>query len=229
MPETFLGLVLFAASVGPGYVFLRIMEKWEPRRDRTLLYEAAELIVVGAVASALAGLIVLLVGEAIGAIDSEQLVAERFTYVVREPGTCLLALLAFLLLSYGSTALIAHWLYTPSGVKPEDRKRLHPNDTVWYGAFSRDLPKGHGALARVVMRDGRVIHGALRHFSTDGPDASGIVLAPPLGGTIKIENSVTGTRLRVTSDRLILSEADIRDVFVNYVPLRDPGSGDGGQ
>src|SRR5690348_12924498 len=165
MPETLLGLVLFAASVGPGYVFIRIAERWEPQRKLTPLLEAAGLVVIGATASALAALLVLLVGEALGGIDSEQLAADRFTYVVREPGASLLALVAFLIVSYGSAAAIAYLRYTPFDVKREHRKEIHPADDPWFKAFIRDAPKDHATAVTLGMRDGRRIDGILSAFS----------------------------------------------------------------
>jgi hypothetical protein len=229
MPEPLFSLVLFAASVGPGYVFLRIAERWEPRRDRTALHEAAELVVIGAVTSAVAALIVLLVGEAIGGIDADRLVADQFAYVVKEPGTSLIFLLAFLILSYGSAALLAYRLYMPFDVRSEDRKLFHPNDTLWNVAFSRELPKRHAAWVRVATRDGRIIAGFLQAFSGDDSDPKGLVLVPPHGGSIKVTYLATGKKLELDSDCLVLDGADIGDVFVNYVPLDTSSSADGGQ
>lgn len=229
MPETLLGLVLFAASVGPGYLFLRIAERWEPQRKLSSLQEAAELVVIGAIASVLAALIVLLVGEAIGGIDSEQLVADRFTYVIREPGTSLLALVAFLIVSYGSTAVIAYLRYTPFDVKREHRREIHPADDPWFKAFSRDAPSDHTAAVTLGMRDGRRIDGILSAFSMEDSGRRGIVLAPPIGGHITVAESVEAERKSLKSDRLVLDEDDVREIFVRYFPLDAPGSADGGE
>ena len=98
MPDTLLGLAVFAAAVGPGYVFLRIAERWTPRRDRSTLHEAAELVVVGATTTAIAVLAVLALGEAADKIDASQVVANRSNYLIQEPTRSLALLVAVLLI-----------------------------------------------------------------------------------------------------------------------------------
>jgi hypothetical protein len=219
MPETLVGLVVFAAGAGPGYVFIRIAERWTPRQERSALLEAAELVVVGATATAIAVLFVLAIATCTGWIDGNQLIADRFTYAIKEPARSLGALIVVLVISYGGAALIAYLLYTPHGVPKEDRKLIRPNDTVWYGVFSRDLPARHAVWITVEMKDGRLVSGLLRAFPTGDEDRRELALAPPKGGHIEMVNSSTGMRSTLTSDALILTESDIRNIHVRYTPL----------
>jgi hypothetical protein len=52
IPETLVGIIVFTAGVGPGYLFVQLAERYGPRRDRSQLEEAAELLVVGSAATA---------------------------------------------------------------------------------------------------------------------------------------------------------------------------------
>jgi hypothetical protein len=47
VPSTVIGLVLFAALVVPGYVWIRAVEKLRPRPGRSGLTEVADLVFVG--------------------------------------------------------------------------------------------------------------------------------------------------------------------------------------
>jgi Family of unknown function (DUF6338) len=79
IPSTLLGLVAFAASLGPGYVDVRVSEKREPRHERTQLLEAAELIVIGGLASSLAALVVLSLAHAAHVVDVQRLSNDGWT------------------------------------------------------------------------------------------------------------------------------------------------------
>lgn len=101
-----LGLILLLAGIGPGYVFVRVAERREPRIERSQLLEAAELLVVGAVLSTAAALVVLIITQATRALDLEALADNGVKYILREPIPNLTALLATLLLSYGAAYVL---------------------------------------------------------------------------------------------------------------------------
>jgi len=218
MPASLFGLVVFAAAVGPGHVFLRIAERWTPRSDRSTLREAAELVVVGATSTAIALLVVVSLGNWTGFLDPEQIVANRTTYIVREPVSSLVVLLLVLALSYGAAAICAYLIYTPLRVPRSQRKHHRPNDTIWYSALSRDLPDGHAVWATVEMGDRRQISGLLRAFPTHEKDRHDLALAAPIGGQILVEDE-KGNSSTLNSDRVILQETDIRSIYVRYQPL----------
>ena len=220
MPSTLVGLVVFAASVGPGWAFIRIAEKWTPRRERTPLQEAAELVVVGATATAISVLLVLVLAQSHGWLASSTLLKEQTGYIAKEPLHSLVALMTVLGISYGGATFVAFVLYTPHRVPKKERSRIHPNDTVWYGAFSRDLPKKRAVWLDVDTVDGWKFAGILRSFPSDETERREISLRRPTSGYIKMVDP-EGKEAFLNSDSLILSDAQIRAIYVRYVPLKD--------
>jgi hypothetical protein len=75
IPNTLLGIVVFAAAVGPGFLYVRIAELWRPYRERTPLREAAELVIVGSIASTAGVFVALILGDATGGLDTNKLAA----------------------------------------------------------------------------------------------------------------------------------------------------------
>ena len=53
IPSTLLGLLLFAGSIAPGYIYILIAERRRPRPPRSGALEVAELVSVGGLCSAL--------------------------------------------------------------------------------------------------------------------------------------------------------------------------------
>ena len=107
IPGTLAGLLVFAASIGPGYVWVRIEEKRRPRPERTPLLEAAELFFVGATASTVAFLTVLVAGDRLDVLDPDRLAQDGVSYLLREPERGLGSVALALLLAYGGTAIVA--------------------------------------------------------------------------------------------------------------------------
>lgn len=78
--HTLLGLLLFAASLGPGYVYLRVAELREPRQERSQLVEAAELVFAGVVASTIGSLVIVAIAEATETVDVDELALDPASY-----------------------------------------------------------------------------------------------------------------------------------------------------
>ncbi len=51
IPDTVLGLLLFAASLGPGFLFMWELNRRAPRPDQTQLEQTAQMVLIGAFAS----------------------------------------------------------------------------------------------------------------------------------------------------------------------------------
>jgi len=85
IPDSLVGLVLFAASLGSGYVYVCVAELRQPRQERSQLVEAAELVFIGAIASSLAALLVAFTAEATGFSDLDVLADDGSTYAVDHP------------------------------------------------------------------------------------------------------------------------------------------------
>lgn len=160
IPSTVTGLVVFLASVGPGYLYVRVAERWRPYRERTVLREAAEIVVSGSLATLVGVVVALLVARVVNVIPNrEALIDAPGRYLILHPGRMGLTLLIVLVVSYGLAWLIAR--FAPG------RGAEVFADSGWYGALERKLPKDHGVMATVELQDGRTIAGAVRAFTAE--------------------------------------------------------------
>jgi hypothetical protein len=219
IPGTLLGLLAFAASMGPGFVYFRVAERYELVPQRSPLEEATRLIVVGSLASLVAALAVLAAAEALDAVDTSALADDPGRYVVTEPIRSLGSLLAIFVLSYGGAALSA-WL-----IHRRKAPSIRPGDAAWHGAFWRDrLGRGEDEgkpqavwLTVELQDDGRLISGPLRSytFGTDQPRE--LTLSKPI-----ILNDPKAGRREIPYDFLILEADRIRYVTGSYTPGEPP-------
>lgn len=203
IPGTFLGLVLFVASLGPGYVFLATTERRRPRRDQSQLGEAVQMAVIGAMASGSAALAVL----GSGVIEKSRLASEGGHYFLLQPTRGLGALLLFFLLAYLGAWLAARiWcLGLP--------KSRHPAATGWQLAFAdRREDRSDLTILTVEMADGRRVTGVLGDFTGTAGDDRELVLVPPLA--VQVEHSTKAVELN--DNFLVLREAEIRAITGRY-------------
>jgi hypothetical protein len=207
IPDTLLGLLLFAAGVGPGYVFVWATERYEARPSRSPLLEAAQLVIVGGLTSLVAALIVLSVSDWRGWIDTDQIAAEPGDYLITEPGKSLGVLLAILLLSYGSAWLIAQL------VNRGKEESILPGDPPWSVALSRDCPDDRAVGLTVELTDGRLVTGSLRSFSLGEEQAPSIQLVQPL-----FVSTPDGQEGRVPYEFFVVGADEIRCIVGNYRP-----------
>lgn len=174
IPDTLLGLVLFAASLGPGYVYLRVAERRRPQPARSSLIEAVGLLVIGALASTVAGVVVLTAGDGLGLIEPGRVVDDFEAYVGDKPlrGLVLVALFA---LAYGGAALAARLIH---------RKRpavVSPGATVWDKIFVEKAPsKDHVAFLTVELKDGRRFAGPMKYCTVEEGDNRELGLLSPI-------------------------------------------------
>jgi len=178
MPDSLFGLLLFLAGIGPGYVFLRVAERREPRQAGSVLLEFAELFVIGSATTAAASVVVLLLGGATHRFDLREWLAQGRAYVVDEPTRALAAVGAILLLSYLSAWVLARVLYKgrPASIRPEF--------SVWFQVFhvdERDPARAALRFATVELKDGRRVGGYVYAYSVD-PDTENreIALRAPI-------------------------------------------------
>ncbi len=83
---TLVGVLVFVASVGPGYVYVKVAERWRPYVERTALREAAEITVTGSIATSVGTLVALIVGKWTHFLNVVALSNHPGRYVVRHPG-----------------------------------------------------------------------------------------------------------------------------------------------
>jgi hypothetical protein len=211
IPSTFLGLVLFVASLGPGYVFLATTERRRPRRDQSQLAEAVQMAVIGAMASGAAALAVL----GTGVLDRACLSKEGSHYFLLEPLRGLGALLLFFLLAYLGAWLGARiWcLGLP--------KTHHPAATGWQLAFAdRRSDRSDVTVLTIEMVDGRRVTGVLGDFTGTADDDRELVLVSPLA----VQAAHDAEPIELDDKFLVLRESEIRAVSGRYKPGRRPGA-----
>jgi uncharacterized protein DUF6338 len=180
--DTLLGLVAFAATAGPGYLFVRLAERREPRHDRSPLQEAAELILVGGLATAAGLLVSLALWEALGLVHSGTLGDDVGQYLLAHPARSLVVLATALAVSYSAVWVLARLLLGTA----ED---IRPSDSAWYAAFRRQAPEGYGVLVTLTMRDGRAFTGALSSFTVPPEKEREILLNAPANRPIYLQDS----------------------------------------
>lgn len=205
IPDSLAGLLLFAASLGPGYIYIRVAERRVPRAERTQLLEAAELLVIGSLITTVVTMLVVFGVRRFGLINVETVRSEGLGYLLLHPLHGLGTLGAIFLLSYavgGLAALVVNW----------DEKPSQQPGTVWREVLGQDKDT-HDAIATVELRDGRTLQGQLATYTLDassGPRE--LALRAPMCQRQPRSNKVDG----MGGDFLILLEEDVLYVAVKY-------------
>jgi hypothetical protein len=213
MPDTLVGLVLFVAGAGPGYVYVRLRLRYTPREaGRSALEEAAEYAVFGALASGLATLATLAIGDVTGLLNTRAIADAPATYAATEPARSLLGLGLVLALSYGTVAL-GTWLLLGRG-----RQVITPGETAWYAAFHRMLPAGHGVYATLELRDGRAVAGLVVAYTPEFEERREIVLLRPVGGQL-YERTPAGEARPLADTFMLIQGQDVLSIAGRYTPL----------
>jgi hypothetical protein len=202
VPSTVLGIVAFVAAVGPGYLYVRLAERREPQQERTRLKEAAELTVIGALASMVGLSVALAIGREISLIDVNVLAIDPGRYLVLHPWRALGLLSLIAAVSYGGVFAVSKVLE-----KRSDKDQLVPY-SAWYALFGEKRPPGHGVRAAVGLRDGRVIEGNLYSYTPEAVRDRDIVLHAPPGRKLRVAYWD-----RVSNRR---KEQELQDAFVLF-------------
>lgn len=130
IPYTTLGLIVSLAALGPGYLYIRAAEVRSPRPERSGLVEAVELVVIGAFASTLSLIIVVLVAGWANAVNAHSLLVTPTLYFHHH---------AFAVVELLGLALIAAYLLAYVGARTVHRRQtasLRPGVTSWSGDCS---------------------------------------------------------------------------------------------
>lgn len=198
IPSTLVGLVLFAASLGPGYFYVRETERRVARAERSQLLEAVELVVIGSLVTTIVSMLVLTGTRAISLVDTSVLRREGAAYLLLHPLRGLSVLTAIFALSYGA-AWAAAW-----AVHFRDWRSQRPG-SVWRHVLGRDK-KTHIAIATVELRDGRMVQGQIESYTLD-PSAEPRELA--LRKPIRERLPGSTQEKIIDDDFLILGEQDL--------------------
>jgi Family of unknown function (DUF6338) len=211
LPDTLLGLVLFVAAAGPGYVYVRVTKVRHPRDERTTLEEAAEFATFGALASAFGVVLTFLIGRQIGLLEPATLVRGPTAYVAAHPAAALVSLVLALTISYGAVWLVA----TRAGF--DGGPTISPGESTWYAAFHRFVPRDRGVYATVSLRDGRSVAGIVSAYTIETEGVREIVLTKPIDMPIRV--LTPDGREGVLADTFtILNADDIVSISGRYLP-----------
>ena len=197
--------MLFAASLAPGFVYIRIAERRRPRANRSSLAEAVEMVVFGAGLSLVCAFVVLLIATATDLVNWEALVTKPRDYVADYPIRFAVPVMAVLAMSYALAALLALAVHRSPAVS-------HPGVTVWQQAFWHDKPEDSDAFATIVLRDGTEITGIVRAFTQQMADNRELLLAGPFA------RARPGDRgpVQVEEDFLVVREDDVSLIQGHY-------------
>lgn len=213
IPSSVTGLVVFLASVGPGYVYVRVAERWRPYRERTVLREIAEIVVTGSLATFVGVVVALTAARATRLLpDRDALVDGAGRYLVFHPGRIGLALLIVIVTSYGLAWLVAR--YTPGR-----GAEVFP-DSAWWGAFERQLPAHHGVVATVELRDGRTLAGVVQAFTAEPTpvDDRELTLSASAHAPMVVRTA-EGQISQIDDQFVLLRGEEIRYIAGSYRPL----------
>jgi hypothetical protein len=152
-------LVLFAAAIVPGFIFVKVAERRVPRPERSQLLEAAEVVFVSVFTTSVAALAVLAFSNERDFLDKRRLTGDFGTYLLDEPVEVFGAFVGLLLLS----VLLAF------GIAQVRYLRVRPSisqGTMWWEALGR-WKKTHYAYATVERTDGWIFAGQVLAYSME--------------------------------------------------------------
>jgi hypothetical protein len=206
---TYVGLLLFVAGVCPGYWWVSVVEGRKPRRERTQLLEAAELLSIGALATTVVTLVTLLIANKTGVIDTHRLFADSKTYIRSHPIAVVSALLVTLLIANTGTWCVAHLAYRGKG------QIVH--ETALYRLFMH-APAASRAYVTVERRDGSAVAGWFHMCSAEPcpPDEQELALARVGESKLKVRMPGRSTFVDMDDHCVLLPGSSIRGVYVTY-------------
>ena len=210
IPETVVGVVVFIAGAGPGYLFVQLAERYGPRRDRSTLEEAAELLVVGSLATAVSFL--LAVG--IVGIDATAVSEDPGRYALDHPWRLLALLTITIAFSYGGV-----WLLTTRLLYGGKRREVEPGGSMWYAAFKRLVPAEHGTLVTVERKDGSAVSGLLGSATADESEHRDLLIIPPENRDIYSRATRDGPAVALQESFVIVRGEDIDLIAGRYLPV----------
>lgn len=212
IPSSLGGVLAFLASVGPGYLYVRVAERWRPYVQRTALREAAQIVVTGSLATLIGVVVVLIVGNAAEFLDVEHLYEHPGHYLVTQPNKAGLALVMLLFVSYGLAFVVARF-------SPGKGAEVFP-DSGWYAAFERRLPPNNAIVATVELVDGRKVTGVVQSFTAEpGPvDDRELTLVRSTTDSMKVVFG-DGEERELEDNMLLLRGSSIVYISASFVPV----------
>jgi hypothetical protein len=210
VPSTLLGLVVLAASIGPGYIWIAVAETRIPRRPRSQLLEIAEMVIVGGLASALAFLAVFSFASWTSLIDADALAKDGTAYLLGHPTRGLGVVFLGLALAYLGAWGVALLRY-----------RKHPQIIEHgYSAWHRMLGQqpGRDVYATVDLRDGTTVAGWVFLCTVDEvpPSERDLVLIAARGERVKMRPPHSEAFVDSRDRAVIVNGADVLALTASY-------------
>lgn len=195
------------ASLGPGYVYVRVAERRVSRAERSPLLEAAELLVIGALTTTVVSMLVIWGARESHLVDMQAARRDGLEYLLLHPLRGFTTLTAIFALSCGLAGMAARFLH---------RKRLPTRrpGAVWSEVLGRDKAT-HDAIATIEFRDGRMLQGQVASYTLEAPAADReLALAAPMR-----QRAGKGRPMQdVADDYVVLSADDVLYVAVTFQP-----------
>lgn len=216
MPDTFIGLALFAVFVSPGHAWQRVEERWRPRENRSGLSEIAEIVSTGGVFSLTASVLVMALAEwrpeaflslpaLLEAPDMSAYVAGHLSPVTTTALTVLgIAHLLALLAAALWFGALGHMVRTRfSFVRTS---RLNVGHTVWFDLFNAVDKEAQRVPLAITLDDGTLIEGFLKDYAADATvDDQVLALQGPI-----VVTTATGTRRRTRAQFAAVPGSQVR-------------------
>ena len=211
IPSNLLALVVLAASIGPGYVWVSVAETRTPRHQRTQLLELAELLIVGGFFSTVSFLAVASFAGWRGWLDTDALATGGSHYVLRHPSKWLLIILVGLLLAAGLA-------YVAARVRFQHQPAVIEHGySAWYKMLAENRTRN--TYLTVDLRDGTTIAGWFYTCTVEEvpPAERDLVIAAANWKPIKVRPP-GGTWQDSRARMLIVNGADILTMVGTYRP-----------
>jgi hypothetical protein len=215
LPQSLAGLLLIAAGICPGYWWIRVAEERKPRRDRSPLLEAAELISIGGLFSAITFLIVLVIVDSTQLISSSVFLSDPHRYTQHHPIRVVLCVLLGLIVANLSAWLVAKRLYGDESVIVHE-SALH--------RAVRAAPPGSRALVTAVLADGTAVSGWFGACTADpaSPEEQELLLvrsedASSDAKAVKVRLKSAAEFVPLNDHCVVLNGSQLASTYVRFV------------
>lgn len=210
MPSTILGVLIFVAALGPGFVYVEIAGRRRPRQVRSPVAEGVEMAAIGATTTLLATVIVVGVADALGEVSATVLARDGIGVLSSDPWKWLAVFAGVLGLSYASA-----WTAAKCRYRGADDGVHEPAGAGWNKALGEQRPIGQQAVVVATLRDGTRVGGHPVAWTSQLCDSRELYL----GGSLAVQPTGTAEASPLDRDFVLLRESDILYLEGHYVAI----------
>ncbi len=215
-PPATVAALLIALALVPGWLYLRLIERLQPRSGTSGLHQLLEVLAVGVATTGVSVIVVVLVPHRWMpfTLDVSAWVSKGDSYLrdhVRSATWSLALVFALAVL----LACVLYWLRARK--KPAE---FRSQGNVWVHSLG-DRPTDKVPYVGLQLKDGRLVEGPLHSYTFDAePGKRDVALSGPIrvtaaGGGVAQPNP--------SLDRLIVPESQIEYITVIHVPAKGTG------